>query len=85
MNISAAIITYNEARNIERCLNSLIGVADEIVVVDSGSTDATVDICRRYGCSVTTRPFTGYGSQRQYAAGLAHNRYVLSIDRKSVV
>ena len=85
MNISAAIITYNEARNIERCLNSLIGVADEIVVVDSGSTDATVDICRRYGCSVTTRPFTGYGSQRQYAAGLAHNRYVLSIDADEVL
>ncbi len=78
--ISATIITHNEARNIERCLNSLIGVADEIIVVDSLSTDATVDICRRYGCLVTSRAFNGYGSQRQYAAGLAHGRYVLSID-----
>ena len=42
--VSATIITRNEARNIERCLNSLIGVADEIIVVDSMSEDATVDI-----------------------------------------
>ncbi len=78
--VSATVITHNEAANIERCLNSLIGVADEIIVVDSLSTDATVDICRRYGCKVTERAFTGYGSQRQYAVGLANGRYVLSID-----
>ncbi|MCH5221345.1 MAG: glycosyltransferase family 2 protein [Muribaculaceae bacterium] len=83
--ISATIITHNEARNIERCLRSLIGVADEIIVVDSMSTDATVDICRRYGCKVTERAFTGYGSQRQYAAGLASGRYVLSIDADEVL
>ena len=58
--VSATVITHNEAANIERCLNSLIGVADEIIVVDSLSTDATVDICRRYGCKVTERAFTGY-------------------------
>ena len=54
MSLSAVIITKNEERNIERCLNSLIGVADEIVVVDSMSTDATADICRRYGCRITS-------------------------------
>lgn len=85
MLLSAVIITKNEERNIERCLNSLLGVADEIVVVDSLSTDATVDICRRYGCRVTSRPFTGYGSQRQYAAGLARTPYVLSIDADEVL
>lgn len=83
--LSATIITYNEERNIERCLNSLIGVVDEIVVVDSHSTDASVDICRRYGCKVTEREFTGYGSQRQYAAGLASAPYVLSIDADEVL
>lgn len=83
--VSATIITRNEAHNIERCLNSLIGVADEIIVVDSLSTDATVDICRRYGCKVTERPFAGYGPQRQYAAGLANGRYVLSIDADEVL
>lgn len=83
--ISATIITYNEERNIERCLNSLIGIADEIVIVDSMSTDATLEICERYGCKITQRPFSGYGSQRQYAAGLTNGRYVLSIDADEVI
>lgn len=83
--ISATIITLNEAANIERCLNSLIGIADEIIVVDSHSTDATVEICRRYGALVTLRPFAGYGPQRQFAASLAHGNYVLSIDADEVL
>lgn len=83
--VSATIIAQNEASNIERCLNSLIGVADEIIVVDSFSTDATVDICRRYGCKVSQRAFTGYGSQRQFAVSLAHGSYVLSIDADEVL
>ncbi len=83
--ISATVITRNEERNIERCLNSLIGVADEIVVVDSYSDDATVEICDRYGAKVTQRPFAGYGSQRQYAATLANGNYVLSIDADEVL
>jgi len=85
MFISAAIITHNEARNIERCLNSLIGVADEIIVVDSHSTDSTVDICRRYSAQVSSRSFDGYGPQRQYAAGLTHGSYVLSIDADEIL
>lgn len=83
--ISAAVITRNEAQNIERCLNSLIGVVDEIVVVDSCSDDGTPDICRRYGAKVTERPFAGYGPQRQYACTLANGRYVLSIDADEVL
>jgi glycosyltransferase involved in cell wall biosynthesis len=47
--LSAVIITYNEARNIGRCLQSLAGVADEIVVLDSFSTDETEAICRQFG------------------------------------
>lgn len=78
--ISATIITRNEEHNIERCLEALRDVADEIVVVDSYSTDRTVEICRRYGCRVTAREFRGFGSQRQYAAGLTRFSYVLSID-----
>lgn len=83
--ISATIITRNEEPRIERCLNSLKGVADEIIVVDSYSTDRTVEICQRYGCKVTQRAFTGFGSQRQYAAGLTTHRYVLSIDADEVL
>lgn len=83
--ISATIITKNEEANIERCLNSLNGIADEIIVVDSGSTDATVDICRRYGCHITERKFDGYGSQRQYASSLASHTFVLAIDADEVL
>lgn len=78
--ISATIITYNEETNIERCLNSLIGIADEIIVVDSGSTDATVQTCQRWGCRVSHRQFSGYGSQRQWATSLASHTYILAID-----
>lgn len=83
--ISATIITRNEESQIERCLNSLQGVADEIIVVDSYSTDRTVEICNRYGCQVTQRAFTGFGSQRQYAVGLTHNSFVLAIDADEVL
>ena len=83
--LSVAIITRNEERNLERCLNALQGVADEIVVVDSYSTDRTLDICRRYGCKVTQREFMGFGSQRQYAVGLTTHSYVLCIDADEVL
>lgn len=83
--ISATIITHNEEANIERCLNSLQGIADEIIVVDSFSDDRTLEICRRYNCKITCRAFTGFGSQRQYATGLTTNKYVLSIDADEVL
>lgn len=79
-NISATIITYNEEAHIERCLKSLEGVADEIVVVDSFSTDGTADICAKYSCTFTRRRFNGFGAQKQYALSLTTHSYVLSID-----
>lgn len=83
--ISATIITKNSADTIERCLCSILGVADEIIIVDSFSTDATLDICRRYGCKITQREFLGFGSQRQYAVGLAAYNYILCIDADEVL
>lgn len=83
--ISATIITRNEQDNLDRCLNALKGVADEIVVVDSYSTDRSVEICERYGCKVTRREFAGFGSQRQFATGLTTHSYVLSIDADEVL
>lgn len=83
--ISATIITYNEQENIERCLCSLLGIVDEVIVVDSFSTDSTVEICERYGCHIARRRFDGYGTQRQYATSLATNPYVLSIDADEVL
>lgn len=78
--ITATILTYNEERHIEACLRSLADVADEIVVVDSFSTDRTVEICERYGCRVRRRKLAGYGAQRQYATSLATHDYILAID-----
>ncbi|MBQ8773080.1 MAG: glycosyltransferase family 2 protein [Muribaculaceae bacterium] len=83
--ISATIITYNEEQRLEACLKSLQGIADEIIVVDSHSTDNTVDLCHRYGCKVTRRQFPGYGAQRQFATSLTSHSYVLSLDADEVL
>lgn len=83
--ISATIIAYNEETRIAACLESLRDIADEIIVVDSGSDDHTVAICHKYGCRVTMRPFDGYGAQRQYATSLTTHRFVLSIDADEVI
>lgn len=78
--ITATVITFNEGENLEHCLSSLQDVADEIIVVDSYSTDNTLEICARHDCVVTQRKFYGYGAQKQYAVSLATNSYILSID-----
>lgn len=83
--ISATIIALNEEKRIGACLESLRGVADEIIVVDSGSDDRTVAICHDHGCRVTMRPFDGFGAQRQYATSLTTHRFVLSIDADEVL
>ncbi|MDE6860507.1 MAG: glycosyltransferase family 2 protein [Duncaniella sp.] len=85
VNISATILAYNEEKRMGACLESLRGVADEIIVVDSYSTDRTVDICRKYGCRITQRKFDGFGAQRQYATSLTSHQYVLSIDADEVL
>lgn len=79
--ISAVIITQNEERNIGRCLESLEDVADEIIVVDSGSTDRTEFLCR--GCSSVRffhHDWVGYSEQKNYAESLASFDWILSID-----
>jgi glycosyltransferase involved in cell wall biosynthesis len=77
--LSAAIITKNEEANIERCLRSLTFV-DEIVVVDSGSTDRTLEICERYGCRITRTGWMGYGKNKQLAVDSVIHDWVLSVD-----
>lgn len=78
--LSAVIITFNEERNIGRCIDSLQGVADEIVVVDSHSTDRTAEICREKGARFLLHPFPGYIEQKNYALDCAGNEHVLSLD-----
>ncbi|MCS7036038.1 MAG: glycosyltransferase family 2 protein [Saprospiraceae bacterium] len=80
MPISAVIITYNEARNIERCITSLQGVADEIIVLDSYSTDETPDLCRQLGVRFLQHPFDGYGQQKNRANAMAQHPWILSLD-----
>ncbi len=77
--ISACIITFNEAERIEACLDSL-AFCDEIVVVDSGSTDATHDLAAAKGARVLVREFTGYRSQKQFAIDSAQHDWVLCLD-----
>lgn len=78
--ISAVIITLNEERNIGRCIESLRGVADEVVVVDSGSTDRTEEICRTAGVHFEHHDWAGYSEQKNYANSLATHPWALSID-----
>jgi glycosyltransferase involved in cell wall biosynthesis len=78
--ISGVIITYNEEKNIKRCLQSLHGICDEIVVVDSFSTDRTKEICEEFGVRFIQNPFAGHIEQKNFAMKQANNDYVLSLD-----
>jgi len=79
MKISATIVTLNEERNIARAIESLTCV-DEVLVVDSGSTDKTREIAERLGARVVEEPWRGYTGQKNYAAGCAAYDWIFSID-----
>ncbi len=83
--VSAVLITYNEEDKIQRALDSLQAVSDEIVVVDSHSTDATVESCSRYTDRVLTKSWQGYRDQKQFATGQASHEWVLSLDADEVL
>ena len=80
MKISACLITLNEERNLPRCLKSVAPLADEILVVDSGSTDSTRDIARQFGARVVQQDWLGYVGQKNFALDHAQHAWVLSID-----
>jgi len=77
--LSLIIITLNEEQNIRKCIES-VPFADEIVVVDSGSTDRTVEIAEQVGARVIHQSWLGYGRQKQFAVEQANNDWVLSLD-----
>ncbi len=77
--VSACIITLNEADRIEACLDSL-AFCDEIVLVDSNSTDATRDLASARGARVLVREFSGYRAQKQFAVDAARHDWVLCLD-----
>ncbi len=82
--LSVVIITKNEENNIGRCLKS-VEWADEIIVVDSGSTDKTAEICRAFKVSFFEREWQGFGAAKAYAVSKANNDWILSIDADEVV
>lgn len=78
--LSVAIITFNEEKNIERCLQSIVSIADEIVVLDSLSTDATETICSKYGVKFIKQAFLGYIEQKNLALSFCSQQMVLCLD-----
>ncbi|HXM95302.1 MAG TPA: glycosyltransferase family 2 protein [Candidatus Dormibacteraeota bacterium] len=77
--ISACLITLNEETNLSRALASLAGIADEIVIVDSGSTDRTEAVAREHGAKFLFRAWTNYSEQRNYAAQCAAHDWILTV------
>lgn len=80
VNLSVVIITFNEETNIARCLESVKNVADEIIVVDSFSTDRTKEICLAYGVKFQENAFPGMIEQKQFALSMISFGHVLSLD-----
>ncbi|HSZ26190.1 MAG TPA: glycosyltransferase family 2 protein [Cytophagaceae bacterium] len=78
--ISVVIITFNEERNIKRCLDSVKEIADEIIVLDSFSTDNTEKICQEYQVQFFKQTWLGYSKQKNVANSLAQYDYILSMD-----
>jgi glycosyltransferase involved in cell wall biosynthesis len=85
INLSVVIITFNEEKNIERCIRSVADFADEILVVDSFSADRTEEICGRYGVKFVSHRFEGYIEQKNWALDQARFNHVLSLDADEVV
>jgi len=80
MKISAVIISYNAAKTIGQCLESLHSVADEIIVIDSFSDDPTPQICAENQTVFIQRKFTGYGDQKNFGIAQSRYSYILSLD-----
>ena len=79
MKLTVTVITYNESEHIAAALDS-VSWADEVIVVDSGSTDGTADIARAKATRVIVRDWPGYSDQKNFAADMASNDWVLSMD-----
>ena len=78
--ITAAIITWNEERNIQRCIESLKDCVDHIIVLDSFSTDATIEICNKLNVQVIQRKWEGYAASKNYLNAQVQTDLILSLD-----
>ncbi len=80
MNISGLVITYNEEKNIGKCIEALFKVCEEVIVVDSFSEDNTVEIAKDKGAKVISQEFLGDGPQRKYGLQFCNNDWILNLD-----
>jgi glycosyltransferase involved in cell wall biosynthesis len=78
--LTVCLVAQNEQENLPRCLTSLRDIADEIVVVDGGSTDRTREIAREFCAKVFVRPFTNHADQKNFAASLASHDWIFLVD-----
>ncbi|OGM18334.1 hypothetical protein A2686_03200 [Candidatus Woesebacteria bacterium RIFCSPHIGHO2_01_FULL_38_10] len=85
MEISVTLVTLNEEENLARCLDSIKKFANEIVIVDSGSIDKTVEIAKKFGARVFYRKFDNFSNQKNFAADKAKNNWVFSLDADEVM
>ena len=85
MGLSCCIIAHNEGDRIERCIRAARGIVDEIVVVDSGSTDDTVAKAEALGAKVFSNAWDGYGPQKRFAEDCAANDWILNLDADEVL
>jgi len=82
--VSAVIITYNEAHNLKKSLPKLHW-CNEIIIVDSGSQDDTIEVCKQFGCKIFYRKFEGYGMQKRFAVKQAKNDWVICLDADEIL
>jgi glycosyltransferase involved in cell wall biosynthesis len=85
MKLSVVIITFNEEKNIGRCLENIQDIADELIVVDSYSTDQTETICRKYPVTFLQHAFEGNIKQQSFACAQATNEFILSLDADEIL
>jgi len=83
--LSVVIITFNEGHHIAQCLKAVQAVSDEIIVIDSGSTDNTVDVCKAYGAKVIANAWLGYSEQKNFGNKQASFDWILSLDADEVL
>lgn len=84
-NISAVIIAFNEEKHIQRCIQSILPITSDIIVVDSGSTDSTVALAKSTGAKVYHMPWEGYGANKNYGNSKAIHDWILSIDADEIL
>lgn len=83
--LSTAIITLNEQEKLEDCLKSLQNLDGEIIILDSGSTDKTLDIAKKYGAKIFHKKFSNFENQKNWAVSKATKKWILSVDADEII